>query len=101
MAGQLTKRERENVRAALRVLRARNGGLALLAARMGCNFASLEKLVYGVRPPGILTALRAAEMAGVPVEDVLTGRYPDRTICRHCGHPVDDVSDETEGGDVH
>ena len=100
MAAGLTKQEQLNVRVALRALSVRNGGLALLASRMEASQEGLSKAMYGMRGIGAMTAIRIAQMAGVPVEDVLTGRYPDATVCRHCGHAMYDQIEE-ESGDVH
>lgn len=33
-----------------------------------------------------ILAFRAARMAGVGVDDVLAGRYPEPGVCPHCGH---------------
>lgn len=99
MATELTRQEQENVRAVLRVLKVQHDGLGYVAAKMGITGPSLENLLYG-RPIGASTAIRVAKVAGVSVDDVLTGRYPGRLACRHCGHPIDDFSDE-ETTDAH
>ncbi len=96
----LTREEQDNVRFALRALRVSNGGLALLAARMECSYTSLEKASFSARPVGALMAFRVAHFAGVAVDDVLSGRWPGREFCRHCGHPVSGATSE-EPGDAH
>ncbi len=95
----LTKQEQANARAALRVLRVRHGGLALLASRMEIGYASLEKVFYG-RAIGLRMAFALAQIAGVTFDDVITGRFPGSTACRHCGHPIDDAS-ASESTDAH
>ena len=96
---ELTKQEQANVRAALRVLKARDGGLAVLAARMGASAAHLKQVLYGIVPSGAATAIRVAQTAGASVEDVLSGRFPGPGVCRHCGHAMD--APDVETPDVH
>lgn len=72
--GDLTGQEQANVRAALRFLRVRSGGWDALAK--GARFA-----VNSLRH----VAVRLARFAGVPVDDVLAGRYPPPGACPHCG----------------
>jgi hypothetical protein len=31
-------------------------------------------------------ALRMARFAGIPVEDMMAGKYPPEGTCPHCGH---------------
>lgn len=96
----LTKQEQANVRVALRALSVSNGGIALLAARMEVSYEYLRKVLYGVAPAGVTTAIRVARMAGATIDGVLSGAYPGPGVCRHCGHAATDAI-ETEGSDVH
>ena len=67
----LSSVEQANVKRALRVLARRVGGQRQLAAAMGIGYTA------GV-------ALRAARLALVHVEDVLSGAWPGKR-CPHCG----------------
>jgi hypothetical protein len=81
---ELTDEERENVRTALRFLRVRHGSSRKLAAALGVNFTMLKRTAGPGGRPGAALALRAARLAGISVEDVLSGAWPgDR--CPHCG----------------
>lgn len=97
---ELTPQEQNHVRAALRVLKVRDGGLDVLAARMEVTGDHLRKALSGQRSIGAMTAIRVAEAAGAALEDILTGRYPGPTACRHCGHPFDDTTNDEEIPDV-
>jgi hypothetical protein len=80
----LTPEEQDNVRAALRFLAKRHGDMTQLAKAMGAHRETVQRPVRG----GVVTAgiaLRAARIAGVPLEDVLVGRFPAAGACPHCG----------------
>jgi hypothetical protein len=80
----LTPQEQENVRVALRFLAKRHGDMTKLAKAMGAHRETVQRPVRG----GVVTAgiaLRAARVAGVPLEDVLTGKFPPPGTCPHCG----------------
>lgn len=73
--GEVTKRELKNVQAAIHVLRRRYGSLAALAEAMQVNGESLKRAAYrGL--PSASTAIHLARFAGVPVEDMLSGKFP-------------------------
>lgn len=82
----LTEAERDHVRAALRFLRVRLGGWEPVAQAMGVRRKLLERVLYGERNATAGHALRTARAAGVPMEDVLTGKYPKPGACALCGH---------------
>jgi hypothetical protein len=75
----LTAAEAVNVRKALAFLRLRCGGVKTLARALRTSKATLSR-------PSPLLAFRVARMAGVGVDDVLTGKYPPPGVCAHCGH---------------
>jgi hypothetical protein len=80
----LTPAEQENVRVALRFLATRLGDTSKLAKAMGAHRETIQRPVRG----GVVTAgiaLRAARVAGVPLEDVLGGRWPPKGASPHCG----------------
>jgi hypothetical protein len=81
----LTPDEIANVKRALRVLCTRHGGWATLAQAMGTNAGNLQVSIVRNRKPSVAVALRAARVAGVPLEEVLSGAWPKPGACPHCG----------------
>lgn len=80
----LTPEEQANVRKAIHVLRRRIGSYEALAKALRVNLKTLAG--YGSkRAPSAGIAIRAARLAGVPVDDVLTGAWPVPGSCPHCG----------------
>mgnify|MGYP000252187162 CR=1 FL=1 len=80
--GDLTADEQARVRVALKFLRTR-AGWAALAKGTRMTRKALENVAYG-RPATGGLAIRLARFAGVPVDDVLCGRFPG-DLCPHCG----------------
>jgi hypothetical protein len=78
----LTAKEQANVRAALAFLKARFG-VKPLAKVLRVDRTTLNT------PATPTTAFRVARLAGVGVDDVLTGKYPPPGTCAHCGHRAD------------
>lgn len=81
----LTPDEQGATKTALAFLLRRFGTWPALAAAMGLKQNTLR---YAAGKRGSVTAgvaLRAARAAGVPLEDVLSGRWPTATMCPHCG----------------
>jgi hypothetical protein len=80
----LTEQEQENGRRALRFLRFRAGGWKPVAEALGFKKKTLTNVSEGdgVSPNMVF---RLARLAGVTVEDVLTGRFPPPGACSHCG----------------
>ncbi len=79
--GDLTVEEQKHVREAMKFLRTRHGWEAL-AKGLRFTARSLEKVAYGQMVTASV-AVRLARYAGVPVDDVLTGKFPP--LCPHCG----------------
>ncbi len=73
------------MRAALCFLAKRHGTLAKLAEAMRSKHGTVKLATRGAVSAGI--ALRAARLAGAPLEDVLAGRWPPAGACPHCGRP--------------
>jgi hypothetical protein len=84
-SSDLTPEEQKNAKVALRFLAKRHGTARELAAAMGARFATVADamLSRGTVSAGI--ALRAARVARVPLEDVLSGAWPPVGACPHCG----------------
>lgn len=82
--GDLTADEQANVRAAMRFMRKRSGGWAALAKALRCTDSVLVRVAGGKLVSAGL-AVRLARFAGVPVDDVLSGRFPVPGACPHCG----------------
>ncbi|HEY8041230.1 MAG TPA: hypothetical protein VIF15_15595 [Polyangiaceae bacterium] len=80
----LTPEEQANVRRALHVLRRRLGGYHELAKAIRVPATTLQK--HGSKKaPSAAVALRLSRLAGVAVEEMLTGRWPVEGACPHCG----------------
>jgi hypothetical protein len=85
----LTTEEQTNVRTALRFLRLQSGGWKMLAKALHCDHKQLCKVGAGRGGVSASLAFRVARLAGVPVDDVLAGRYPGEGTCPYCGHRED------------
>jgi hypothetical protein len=83
----LSTKEQTNVRTALRFLRARCGSVKMLAKALRFSDVTLRA------PATPRLAFRVARLAGVTVDDVLTGKYPPPGVCAHCGHRKEDVAE--------
>lgn len=81
----LTTQEQAHVRAALRFLRARCGGWEPLAKVLRMNKVTLRHVSSGKATSAAL-AFRVARLAGVGVDELLSGKYPPINACPHCGH---------------
>lgn len=92
---QLTDEEQDNVRAVLRMLKVRDGGLAVVAAKGRMSVSGLAKAMWGMRAVSAYMAIRVSQAIGAPIDDVLAGRYPGTEACRHCGHLSDEIDEET------
>ena len=95
----LTPAEHANVRMALRALRSRFGSVRTLAAALGVSDTTVWHCC-GSRRPSVSLALQIARVAGVPITDVLTGRFPKSGACSRCGHVTRSPNDGKVGGDV-
>jgi hypothetical protein len=82
----LTAKEQDHVRAALRFLHVRCGTWRTLSKPLKSGWKTLALVASGTRPACASLAVRVARLAGVGVDDVLTGRYPLPGTCAHCGH---------------
>jgi len=83
-SSDLTPEEQANVRKAIHVLRRRLGGYKALASALRVNLRTLIAQ-GGKRAPSAAVAIRAARLAGVPVDNVLSGAWPKAGACPHCG----------------
>ena len=81
----LTLQDQENVRTALRFPAKRFGGYTALAKAMGAHRETVQRLARNARTVTAGLALRLARVAGVPVEDLLSGAWPKAGACPHCG----------------
>jgi hypothetical protein len=84
-SSDLTPEEQGHAKAALRVLRVRYGTARKLAEALAANFATVTTALSVAGKPSAGLALRAARVAGVPLEDVLSGAWPKPGSCPHCG----------------
>jgi hypothetical protein len=82
----LTSEEQANVRSALAFLRVRLGSWLALAEAMGVKVQTLKQAAKRKRRgPTAGHALRAARVARVCAEMILTGSWPPNGACPHCG----------------
>jgi hypothetical protein len=81
----LTPDEIANVKRALRVLKIRYGTWPKVAEAMKVKPSALADVVNTKGKPSVGVALRAARLAGVPLEDVLSGAWPKAGSCPMCG----------------
>ena len=82
---QLTPEEQECVRIAVKVLRLRYGGTPKLARAMGVGTSAIYAPLEARGRPSAGLALRAARLAGVSVEAILSGDWPPDGACPLCG----------------
>ncbi len=80
---KLSPEQAANVRIALKVLKIRYGTLQKLAELMHVTLGSLTRVLAAEPNAGL--ALRIAQVAGVPVDDILTGAFPKPGSCPMCG----------------
>jgi hypothetical protein len=86
----LTAREQANVRLALQFLWARCRGWKPLGKALRIHPMTLAQ--RGL-PISARLAFRVARLAGVGVDDVLTGKYPPPGTCPHCGHVATEAAE--------
>ena len=84
--GDLTTQEQTNVRTALKFLRGRFGTWELVAKVLRFNQTTLSAVSTGHKMVTATMAFRVARLAKVPVDDVLSGRFPAEGTCPYCGH---------------
>ena len=95
--GDLTVQEQGHVRDALRFLRTRAGGMNALAKAIRAKPSSLNNHASARfrRAPTAGLAVRLARHAGVPVDDVISGRFPPPGLCAHCGRGTEPTTPAT------
>ena len=81
----LSATEQAHVKKALAFLRARCGGLRPLVKALRFSPRTIRA------PASIAVAFRVARLASVPIDDVLSGKYPPAGTCAHCGHRAEDA----------
>lgn len=82
----LTSDEQDNVRAALRFMRAQAGTWESLAKGLRTQARALSDIVAGRNGGTARLVYRLARVAGVGIDDVLEGRFPPAGVCPYCGH---------------
>ena len=85
--GDLSATEQEHVREALKHLM--HAGVGPLAKGTRIKANTLKHVAYG-RSPSAKLVLRLARFAGVPVDDLLNGKFPPR--CPTCGQRIDQAA---------
>jgi DNA-binding XRE family transcriptional regulator len=82
---KLTPDEQQHTMAALHFLRKRLGTWAIVAKALGFERATMRNVKKGVNRVSVNMAYRVARLAGVPFDDVTSGRWPVPGTCPHCG----------------
>lgn len=81
----ITKEEQAHVRAALQFLRRQIGTWEALAKTLQIGQSTLMSVISGRLPVSERVAFRTAKLAGVTVDAVLSGEYPEPGTCPYCG----------------
>ncbi len=81
----VTPDEQANAKVALRFLRTRAGSWVALAKMTSVTVATLRYTASMRGEVGADIALEIARLAGVPVEEILTGAWPKDGACPYCG----------------
>lgn len=81
----LTAEEQDRVRFAMRHLKVKIGAWKTVASALGFKPRQVVKVQGGFKAVSPKMVLRVAKLAGVPVDDVLTGKFPPLGTCPHCG----------------
>jgi hypothetical protein len=84
-SSDLTPEEQRHARAAIRFLIKRHGTSEKLAKAMKANAGTLKASLSADYGLSAGLALRVARVAGVPLEDMLAGRWPSPAACPYCG----------------
>jgi hypothetical protein len=84
-SSDLTPEEQTHAKAALRQLYRRFGSWTALAEAMQAKTSVVKNAVSKRRHVSAGITLRAARVAGVPLEDILTGAWPKPGSCPTCG----------------
>ena len=82
---RLTPEEAANVAVVVKVLCVRLGTTTNVAKAMQTNPKTIQRAVSGKKQPSAGMAIKAAKLAGVPVDDVLSGEFPKPGSCPMCG----------------
>ena len=95
----LTRDEQINVRTGLKYFRTKVGGWTVLGRALHLAEGTVRVAAKGGRVSPEL-AFRLAKFAQVPVDEILTGRFPDPRTCPHCGMRQEEKeADGTNVGD--
>ena len=81
----LTTEEQQNTLAALHFLRTRLGNWKLLAKALGFEHCTLLGVKKRRKRASVNMAYAVSRLAGATFDDVVTGRWPVRGTCPHCG----------------
>lgn len=92
----LTAKEQQHVRTALRYLRHSLGSWQPLAKALCLEAESLSKIATGRRGVTASLALRVARFVDVAIDDLLAGKYLPTRTCPRCGYVPNEYSEDVE-----
>ena len=81
----LTDAQVAALKRSLLFLRVTVGGRNKLARALRVHATTLTRVLSDRKRPSAVIALRAAKLAGQPVDHVLDGSWPREGACPHCG----------------
>ena len=81
----LTDAQVAALKRSLLFLRVTIGGRNKLARALRVHATTLSRVLSDRKRPSAVIALRAAKLAGQPVDRVLDGSWPPAGACPHCG----------------
>ena len=81
----LTDAQVAALKRSLLYLRVTIGGRNKLARALRVHATTLSRVLSDRKRPSAVIALRAAKLAGQPVDLVLSGAWPPAGACPHCG----------------
>lgn len=85
---RLSADEVANVLAAMRVLHGRHGTWKGVAQAMGLSKRTVTRFASGEAVPTAGMAIKVARLAGVTVDDVLSGEFAKPRVCPTCGREM-------------
>ncbi len=91
----LDEKEQNHVRTAIRILQRQVGGQVPLADGLHYGIHTIRKVLNRGDVVGAKLAFRVARLAGIPLDDLLAGKFTPAGTCPHCGRSPDFADENT------